>query len=198
MLSATTASQQTEIRGFLQTSLRALVRAEAAGRIPLRFTGTGQDVWNTFRNELTAADLVALSIQDAGATMPVPFDPGLWWPNWPDWALRGQSSADAEGWIAEALAQASQPRDDYLCQQAVALGIDLPVDEAMAALPTPRDTNAGWNCPAPVGGWPMFFRPGWKQISFWENFRIVCGTPQEDCRVKAPGRGGGARSDASG
>jgi hypothetical protein len=194
MLSATTASQQTEIRGFLQTSLRALVRAEAAGRIPLRFTGTGQDVRNTFRNELTAADLVALSIQDAGATMPIPFDPGLWWPNWPDWALRGQSSADAEGWIAEALAQASQPRDDYLRQQAAALGIDLPVDEAMAALPTPP-RHERWLVLPGTGGWLAYVLSTRleAELYFWENFFIVCGTPQEGWQVKAPGRGGGAR-----
>ncbi len=39
--------------------------------MPPRFTGAGPDVWATFRNELTAADLAALVIQDAGVSMSV-------------------------------------------------------------------------------------------------------------------------------
>ena len=52
----------TVIRQFLKTTLRALVRAETDGRIPARFIGTGQAIWATFRNELTAADLLSLVI----------------------------------------------------------------------------------------------------------------------------------------
>jgi hypothetical protein len=66
MIAATTTVQQSEIRQFLQASLRAIVRAEAQGRLPARFTGTGVAVWETFRHELTPADLVALCVQDAG------------------------------------------------------------------------------------------------------------------------------------
>jgi hypothetical protein len=68
--------QRSEIQQFLQVSLCAIVRAEAQGRLPARFTGTGVAIWETFRNELTPADLVALCVQDAGVTMPIPLDPG--------------------------------------------------------------------------------------------------------------------------
>ena len=58
-LSSTAAiERQTEIQQSLQASLWALVRAEIDGRVPARFTGTGQEVWKTFRNELTAVDLL--------------------------------------------------------------------------------------------------------------------------------------------
>jgi hypothetical protein len=45
---------------FFQASLRALVRAEVLERVPPRFIGTGQEVWKTFGNELTVADLLIL------------------------------------------------------------------------------------------------------------------------------------------
>lgn len=63
---------------FLRASLWALVRAELAGRTPARFTRAGQQVWQVFRNQLDAADLILLAIEDAGAAMPLPFDPGAW------------------------------------------------------------------------------------------------------------------------
>jgi hypothetical protein len=137
MTTAATPVQQSETQQFLQASLRAIVRAEDQGRLPIRFTGTGVAVWKTFRNELTSADLVALVIQDAGVTMPVPFDPRVWWPGWPDWALL-QVSGDADYWIQQALEQADQPRDTYLREQADFLGMDLPTDGAMDALPMPE------------------------------------------------------------
>jgi hypothetical protein len=171
---------QTEMRQFLKTSLHAIVRAEADARIPARFTGTGQAVWDTFRNELTAADLTALTIQDAGVTMPVPFDPSRWWPDWPIWALLSLSPADADRWIAEALAQAGQPRDAYLRGQAAALGIGLPPDEAVATLPTPPRHERWLELPG-TGGWLAYslcMRPE-ADLYFWENFAIVCGTPRE-------------------
>jgi hypothetical protein len=62
MSSTLTSDQKTETQQFLNTSLQAMIRAEADGRIPARFTGTGRAVWDTFRNELTAADLIALTI----------------------------------------------------------------------------------------------------------------------------------------
>jgi len=180
MPSTITDGCQKEIQRFLQAGLRALVRAEADGRVPARFTGKGQAVWNTFRNELTAADLVALSIQDAGVAMPVPFDPGRWWPDWPDWALLGQSSADVEGWIDEALAQAGQSRDAYVRAQAAALGIDLPADDAVVALPTPPRHERWLELPG-TGGWLAYALCTRLEadLYFWENFAIVCGTPQE-------------------
>jgi hypothetical protein len=151
MLSATTTVEQNEVPQFLQASLRAVVRAEAQGRLPARFTGTGVAVWETFRNELTAADLVALAIQDAGVTMPVPFDPRVWWSGWPDWTLF-QASEDAERWIQEALEQADLPRDAYLREQAAFLEIGLPADAAVTALPTPASHERWLELPG-TGGW---------------------------------------------
>jgi hypothetical protein len=180
MPSTATTDQQTDVQQFLRASLRALVRAEANARIPARFTGMGKAVWDTFRNELTAADLVALGIQDAGVTMPVPFAPGLWWPNWPDWALLGQSPAEVERWVAKALTQADQPRDAYLRQQATALGVDLPADEAVAILPTPPRHERWLELPG-TGGWLAYVLSTRMDadLYFWENFYVVCSTPQE-------------------
>jgi len=180
MPSTTTAGRQAETQQFLLSSLCALVRAEVDGRIPARFTGTGQAVWKIFRNELTAADLVALSIQDAGATMPVPFDPCRWWPDWPDWALLRQSPANVERWIDEALAKANQPRTAYLRGQAATLRVDLPADEAVAALPTPPRHERWLELPG-TGGWLAYALSTRLEahLYFWENFFIVCGTPQE-------------------
>lgn len=180
MQSMTALDRQTDIQQFLQASLWALVRAEIDSRVPARFTGTGRETWNTFKNELTTADLTALCIEDAGVAMPVPFDPSGWWPGWPDWALLGQSPADAEQWIDEALARAGQPRDAYLREQATLLGISLPSDKAIAALPTPQRHERWLELPG-TGGWLAYVlctRQG-TALYTWENFRIVCGTPQE-------------------
>jgi hypothetical protein len=180
MLYIDTFNHTTGNRHFLKASLRAIVRAEPAGRVPSRFTGTGVAVWNTFRNELTAADLVALSIQDAGAAMPVPFDPSLWWPDWPDWAWLDRSPAEAEEWINEALVQADQPRDEYLREQAADLGLELSSEEAVAALPTPERHERWLELPG-TGGWLAYAlctRPD-AELYLWENFAIICGTPQE-------------------
>ena len=179
MQSMTAIDRQTEIQQFLQASLRAIIRAEVAGRVPARFTGTGKDVWDTFKNDLTAADLVTLSIQDTGATMPIPFDPGQWWANWPDWALLHQSTDDAEQWIDEALARAAQPRDAYLREQATTLGIALP-DKAVATLPTPQRHERWLELPG-TGGWLAYClcTRSVTALYYWENFYIACGSPQE-------------------
>jgi hypothetical protein len=81
---------------FAQVSLGSLVRAERSGRVPRRFTESGQAVWQTFHNELTIADLAAIAIQDAGIAMPMPFAPSNWWPQWPDWALLHLSPQDVQ------------------------------------------------------------------------------------------------------
>lgn len=171
---------RTEIQSFVKASLRAILRAEAAGRVPARFTGTGKEIWQTFRNELTAADLAALCIQDAGVTMPVPFDPGLWWPGWPDWALLNQSPAETEEWINEALDHAGQPRDAFLREQATLLEIDLPSEVVVATLPTPARHERWLELPG-TGGWLAYAlcsRPE-AELYYWENFYIVCRTPRE-------------------
>lgn len=168
------------MRQFLQTSLHALLRAESDGRVPARFTATGQAVWQTFRNELTTADLVVLAVEDAGAAMPIPFDPSLWWPDWLEQVGPELSPADAERWIGEALARADQPLDAYLREQAAMLEIDLPADEAVALLPTPPRHERWLELPG-TGGWLAYTlstRPD-AGLYYWENFDIVCGTPQE-------------------
>jgi hypothetical protein len=180
MPSATASVQQDEIRQFIRASLRAIVRAEAQGRVPARFTGTGADVWRTFHNELSAADLVALAIQDAGVTMPIPFDPRHWWPAWPDWVLFRQAPNDAERWIREALEQVELPRDAYLRDQAALLKIDLPGDSSVKSLPTPEPHERWLELPG-TGGWLSYVlcqRPD-VTLYLWENFTVVCATPQE-------------------
>ena len=180
MTSETATPNQDPTSQFFAAGLRAVIRAELRGEVPARFTGTGKDVWSTFRNELTAADLVALCIEDAGATMPIPFNPGLWWPNWPDRARPNLSPTDPEQWIRESLARANQPRDAYLREQAASLGIDPPTDKAVAALPTPLRHERWLELPG-TGGWLAYALSTRSDgdLYFWENFHVVCGTPQE-------------------
>jgi len=171
---------QEEIQQFIQASLRAIVRAEAQGRVPLRFTGEGVAVWETFRNALTAADLLALTIQDVGTAMPLPFDPRAWWPGWPDWKLFTQDVDAAEAWIQDALAYTSLPTDAYLRGEAAFLGLSLPADDAVAALPSPEPHEHWLELPG-TGGWLAYAlcqRPD-TRLYLWENFTILCGTPQE-------------------
>ncbi len=180
MLKTAFAHTQTEITQFLQASLRAIIRAETEGRLPNRFTDTGQAVWKTFRNELTAADLVALAIEDVGRAMPIPFAPGQWWPGWPDWALLHQSPTEAEQWIEEALSQIEQPREAYLRAQASLLDIDVPPDGGIVALPTPQAHEKWLELPG-TGGWIAYSLCSRSEakLYLWENFDILCNTPQE-------------------
>lgn len=169
-----------DIKQFWVTSLRALVRADVQGRVPARLTGTGRAVWATFRNELTAADLVCLCIEDAGVTMPIPFDPAEWWPDWPARTQPCPQPADAERWIAEALTDADQPRDAYLRQQAAALEVAVAPEGAVAGLPTPLAHERWLELPG-TGGWIgcLLSTREEANLYFWENFHVVCGTPQE-------------------
>lgn len=180
MRSEASSGEQSATKQFFRICLRALIRAEVESRVPARFTGTGKDIWATFRNELTAADLVTLCIEDAGATMSIPFSPRLWWPDWPDRARLNLSSTDAEQWIEESLAQAGRPRDVYLREQAETLGLDLPADKAVAALPTPPRHEQWLELPG-TGGWLAYALSTRSDgdLYFWENFHVVCGTPQE-------------------
>lgn len=181
---------------FLQASLRALIRAEVAGRVPPRFTGAGPDVWGAFRNELTAADLATLVIQDAGVSMPVPFAPEQWWPGpvpstssgqalsraegWPEWGVLRQPPAAVQTWIDAALAVAEQPRDAYLRDQAGLLSIELPSDETLSSLRLPLRHERWLELP-PTAGWAAYAlsaRPG-AELYFWDNFAIVCAAPAE-------------------
>jgi hypothetical protein len=169
-----------EITQYFQACLRAIIRAETEGRLPSRFTDTGQAVWNIFRNELTTADLIGLAIQDVGVAMPIPFDPGQWWSNWPDWAMLHQSLDAAQQWVDEALHQLQQPQIDYLQAQASFLGIELPSDERLDKLPTPLPHEHWLELPG-TGGWVAYTlcsRPE-ADLYFWENFTILCATPQE-------------------
>ncbi len=173
-------STHSETHRFFKSSLRALVRAERDGRVPARFTGTGRDIWATFRNELSPADLVVLCIEDAGATMPIPFNPSVWWPEWSERARLNLSPTDAEQWIRESLTDADQPRDAYLREQAATLGIDPPTSKAVAALPTPPRHERWLELPG-TGGWLAYALSTRSDgdLYFWENFCVACGTPQE-------------------
>jgi len=169
-----------DVHQFLKVSLRAILRAEANGRIPQRFTGASQEIWRTFRNELTQADLVALAIQDAGATMPVPFDPTTWWPEWPDWALRNLPEQQVQQWVTDAQKSVHQTQEDYLRKQAAELDLVLPETEKLSALPTPQPHEKWLELPG-TAGWTAYtlcIRPN-ADLYFWENFTILCQSPQE-------------------
>jgi hypothetical protein len=180
MRSANVSIQQNEIHQFLRASLRAIVRAEGQKRIPARFTDAGAEIWCTFKNELDAADLAALALQDTGAAMPVPFDPRRWWPAWPDWALFHQPADDAARWITEAHEHAGLGRDRYLRQQAALLNIELPSESQIEALPTPEPHERWLELPG-TGGWLAYTlcQRLDANLYLWENFTIICGIPQE-------------------
>lgn len=172
------------IETFCQSALSALIRAELQERVPVRFTGVGQEVWNTFRNELTLADLLVLTIQDAAVNMPIPFDPQRWLPvnggNAPAWSELQVSPETVETWLPEAHRQAGLPLDDYLRQQAALLNQALPAESALEKLSTPQKHERWLELPG-TGGWVAYAlcsRPG-QEIYLWDNFTILCTTPQE-------------------
>ena len=175
-----TSDRQDEMQQFFEASLRAIVRAEADERVPARFTGTGKAVWDTFRNELTTADLISLCVQDAGVTMPVPFDPSSWWPDWPACAVLRPSEADADNWLADALSRVDEPRDSYLRGLAATLGVDLPSSDSVAGASAPERHEHWLELPG-TGGWVAYVLSADPQsgLYFWENFSIVCSAPQE-------------------
>ena len=180
MSSFTISEGQIEIEQFVQASLRAILRGEAEERVPPRFSSKGEALWNTFRNELTVADLTALAIQDIGVTMPIPFDPGRWWPGWPDWELLKLPPPDVEKWLAEALLHAEVDRDDYVQTQAAMLGIEIPSNDSVTGLPTPQQHERYIELPGTGGclSYALCARAD-ANLYYWENFTIVCRTPQE-------------------
>jgi hypothetical protein len=175
-----TSQHEKAVHQFLRTGVRAIVRAEANGRIPQRFNGTGREIWQTFRNELTTADLVALAVQDAGATMPVPFNPTVWWPDWPDWALRDLPDEQAQRWVAAAKESTQQSQPDYLQTQAAELGLNLLAKEVVSSLPTPAAHERWLELPG-TAGWIAYAlcTRSEADLYFWENFTILCQSPQE-------------------
>jgi hypothetical protein len=172
------------IETFYQAALRALVRAELNERVPLRFTGVGQEVWKTFRNELTLADLLVLAIQDAAVNMPIPFDPQRWLPvngrDVPAWSELQVSPIAVQAWLPEALQQVNLSVDEYLRQQAALLSQSLPAKVTLDNLPTPQKHEHWLELPG-TGGWVAYTlcsRAG-QELYLWENFTILCTTPQE-------------------
>ncbi len=172
------------IETFCQAALRALIRAELKERVPARFTGVGQDVWKTFRNELTLADLLVLSIQDIAVNMPIPFDPQRWFPVGagvvPTWSELQVGTEAVQGWLAVAHQQAELPLDDYLRQQAGLLNIALPDKSILDKLPTPEKHERWLELPG-TGGWVAYTlcSRAEQEIYLWENFTILCTTSQE-------------------
>lgn len=49
---------------FAKASIKVIIRAEANGRFPERFIGTGQEIWRPIKNELAAADPVKAWIEE--------------------------------------------------------------------------------------------------------------------------------------
>ncbi len=165
---------------FTQVALSTLVRAEASGRMPERFTEKGQQVWRAFRNELTVANLAEIAIQDAGMVMPLPFDPASWWPGWPDGGLRNQKPEEVQGWLATALDYAQESSSEYLHRQAQRLNLSLASQAQLDLLPTPAAHEQWLELPG-TGGWVAYnlCQRGDATLYLWENFTIVCTTPQE-------------------
>ena len=171
------------IETFCQAALNALVRAELMERVPRRFTGVGQEIWETFRNELTPADLLVLAIHDASVNMPIPFDPQRWLPageNAPAWSELQISLETVGAWLPQAQQQAQLPLDGYLRQQAALLNLSLPAEAALDQLPRPEMYERWLELPG-SGGWAAYAicsRAG-QELYLWENFTILCATPQE-------------------
>lgn len=172
------------IETFCQVALRALIRAELKERVPVRFTGVGQEVWNTFRNELSLADLLVLAIQDAAANMPIPFDPQRWLavtgtivPTWSELQVNPEA---IQAWLPEAHQLAGLPLDDYLREQANLLNLSLPEQVALEKLPTPQKHERWLELPGTAGwvAYALCSRAG-NELYLWENFTILCATPQE-------------------
>jgi len=169
-----------DIKTFASAAVRALVRAEVAGRAPLRFTSSGPQLWAAFRNELTDADLLDLAVRDLAVAMPQFFALNQLWPEASGEELRAISPAEAAQCIAEAVAQADQPREVYLQAQAKTLSIRLPSGESLKRLPVPEAYHRILELPG-SGGWLAYHlasRPG-TAVYYWENFTITCGTWQE-------------------
>ncbi|MCX6064204.1 MAG: hypothetical protein NT121_00365 [Chloroflexi bacterium] len=172
------------IETFCQVALRALIRAEWKERVPARFTGVGQDVWKTVRNELTLADLLVLGIQDAAVNMPIPFDPQRWLPVddgvVPAWSELQVSPEAVQSWLSDAHQQAQLPLDDYLRRQAALLSQSLPDQSALDKLPTPQKHEHWLELPG-SGGWAAYSlcSRAEQELYLWENFTILCVTPQE-------------------
>ncbi len=171
---------------FCRAALRALIRAEQQERVSLRFTGVGQEIWKTFRNELTVSDLLILTIQDAAANMPIPFDPGRWLiynnanlqiPTWSEIQVQPEL---VKAWLPEAYQAASLSLDAYLKAQATLLDIPIPATEMLEKLPTPQKYEHWLELPG-TGGWVAYAlcSRSNQDLYLWENFTILCNTPQE-------------------
>ncbi|MBN1536874.1 MAG: hypothetical protein JW908_09100 [Anaerolineales bacterium] len=178
MTSQIQVSQQQAL--FVRIALNALIRAEADGRVPARFSGTGPEIWRTFSNELSIANLAAITIQDTGATMPIPFAPEKWWPDWPVWTLLQIPDQDVEIWVQEALSNHEQPQQSFLRQQAALLGISLPEEAVLADLDTPAAHERWLELPG-TAGWVSytFCTRQDADLYYWENFTILCDTAEE-------------------
>jgi len=105
---------------FAEAALRAIGRAEHAGRAPRRLTEAGLETWRRFRGRLDHAHLLRLLIEDAAVTMPLPFDPERL--DGADIALDTLGDEDAHDLI-KGLADLDQPGEDYVIAQARALGL---------------------------------------------------------------------------
>lgn len=173
---------------FCHAALRVLIRAEIQERvsIPVRFTGIGPDIWNTFHNELTTADLLVLAIQDVSANMPIPFDPQAWLypensaeyaPTWSEFQIDPEL---VQTWLSEAKQTAALPLDSYFRAQAELLKISPPVARSLEKLPLPQKHERWLELPG-TGGWIAYTLTARsnRELYLWENFTILCATPQE-------------------
>ena len=169
-----------DIKTFACVVANALVRAEAGGRLPPRFTRSGPQLWAAFRNELTEADLLDLAIRDLAVAMPQFFLLNQMWPEASGDELRSISPTETAEYIAQAIAQADQPKEAYLQIQAQALSIRLPSTESLNILPHPEAHYHVLELTG-TGGWLAYTLTSHPDatVYYWENFTIACGTWQE-------------------
>lgn len=169
-----------DIKTFASVVANALVRAEVADRLPPRFTRSGPQLWDAFRNELTEADLLDLTVRDLAVAMPQFFALNQLWPEASGDELRTISPTEADQYITEAIAQADQPREAYLQAQARALSVRLPSMESLNILPHPEAHHRILELTG-TGGWLAYTMASHPDatVYYWENFTVACGTWQE-------------------
>ena len=168
------------IEVFASVAAIALVRAEVAGRLPLRFTRSGPQLWEAFRNQLGLTDLLDLVVRDAAEAMPQAFALHRLWPEASGDELRDLSPDQIGKWVDRGKGLAEQSTDDYLRAQAQALDVGPPPAESLKRLPVPEAHHHVLELPG-SGGWLAYHlasRPH-TAVYYWENFTIACGTWQE-------------------
>lgn len=112
--------------------------------------------------------------------MPQFFALNQMWPEASGDELRSVSPTETAEYIAQAIAQADQPREAYLQIQAQTLSIRLPSTESLNVLPHLEAHHHVLELTG-TGGWLAYTLASHPNatVYYWENFTIACGTWQE-------------------